>query len=201
MLTRAVGSKGGTGTILANPFHLFTNAERMRHGVKWLFRVIAAITAAGEEELKEQPVLRGGGSKELLQILSAVGLGDLPIGLRSPSSTSAGTCTRFGYTCSVGTPSSCAAAPIPLHPSATQTHTTALRITGPAANPKRSVNAISALPQSTATTVHASGHTDAMSGPFPLPRKDTPARSRTAPPAPAPAPARNTPTPADTSSP
>jgi hypothetical protein len=46
-LTRAVGSKGGTGTILANPYHFFINAERMRHGVKWLFRAIVALAAAG----------------------------------------------------------------------------------------------------------------------------------------------------------
>jgi hypothetical protein len=46
-LTRAVGSKGGTGTILTNPFHLFVNAELMRHGVKWLFRALVVIAAGG----------------------------------------------------------------------------------------------------------------------------------------------------------
>jgi hypothetical protein len=46
-LTRAVGSKGGAGTILTNPFHFFVRAERLRHGVKWLFRAIVAIAAAG----------------------------------------------------------------------------------------------------------------------------------------------------------
>jgi hypothetical protein len=46
-LFRAAGSKGGTGSILADPFLLFRNALQMHHGGKWVFLWILAIVAAG----------------------------------------------------------------------------------------------------------------------------------------------------------
>jgi hypothetical protein len=46
-LFRAAGSKGGTGSILADPFLLFLNALEMRHGGKWYIPCIIAVIAAG----------------------------------------------------------------------------------------------------------------------------------------------------------
>jgi hypothetical protein len=46
-LFRAAGSKGGTGSILADPFLLFFNALEMRHGGKWYLPCIIAVIAAG----------------------------------------------------------------------------------------------------------------------------------------------------------
>jgi hypothetical protein len=46
-LFRAVGSKGGTGTLLAAPFRLFSNALEMRHGGTWIFLCGLAIVAVG----------------------------------------------------------------------------------------------------------------------------------------------------------
>lgn len=46
-LTRAVGSKGGTATVLSNPLHLFVNAERLRHGIRWLFRAVIFLSLIG----------------------------------------------------------------------------------------------------------------------------------------------------------
>jgi hypothetical protein len=46
-LTRAVGSKGGAGNMLMAPFHLFINAERMRHGIKWLVGAVVVLAAVG----------------------------------------------------------------------------------------------------------------------------------------------------------
>jgi hypothetical protein len=46
-LFRAAGSKGGTGSILADPFLLFRNAVRMRHGAKWVFLWMLPIVVAG----------------------------------------------------------------------------------------------------------------------------------------------------------
>ena len=45
-LTKAVGSKGGAGTILTNPFHLFFNALYLRHGVRWLFLAFVCLMIA-----------------------------------------------------------------------------------------------------------------------------------------------------------
>jgi hypothetical protein len=46
-LFRAVGSKGGSGSMLAAPFLLFRNALTMRHGGMWIFLCGFAIVAAG----------------------------------------------------------------------------------------------------------------------------------------------------------
>jgi hypothetical protein len=46
-LFRAVGSKGGSGNLLAAPFLLFRNALEMRHGGKWIFLWGLAIVAVG----------------------------------------------------------------------------------------------------------------------------------------------------------
>jgi len=46
-LFRAVGSKGGTGSLLADPFLLFHNALEMRHGGKWIFFCSVAIVIVG----------------------------------------------------------------------------------------------------------------------------------------------------------
>lgn len=46
-LTRAVGSKGGAGSILAHPYQLFLNAVYLRHGYKWLFRAVIVLAVAG----------------------------------------------------------------------------------------------------------------------------------------------------------
>lgn len=67
-LTKAVGSKGGGGTILSNPFHLFINAERMRHGFRWLFLTMLVVAAAGA-------VLQRFGKQDLVDVL----LGEIAI--------------------------------------------------------------------------------------------------------------------------
>jgi hypothetical protein len=46
-LFRAVGSKGGTGSVLADPFLLFGNALDLRHGGMWVFLCGLAIVVAG----------------------------------------------------------------------------------------------------------------------------------------------------------
>jgi hypothetical protein len=46
-LFRAVGSKGGTGSLLTAPFRLFSNALEMRHGGKWIFLCGLTIVAVG----------------------------------------------------------------------------------------------------------------------------------------------------------
>jgi hypothetical protein len=46
-LFRAVGSKGGSGSLLAAPFRLFGNALEMRHGGMWIFVYGLAIVAVG----------------------------------------------------------------------------------------------------------------------------------------------------------
>ena len=46
-LTKAVASKGGAGTILSNPFHLFKNAAFLRHGIRWLLRAVIALIVLG----------------------------------------------------------------------------------------------------------------------------------------------------------
>ena len=46
-LFRAVGSKGGTGSLLTAPFLLFRNALEMRHGGMWIFLCGFAIVALG----------------------------------------------------------------------------------------------------------------------------------------------------------
>jgi hypothetical protein len=46
-LFRAVGSKGGSGSLLAAPFHLFPNALEMRHGGMWIFLCGFAIVVVG----------------------------------------------------------------------------------------------------------------------------------------------------------
>ena len=46
-LFRAVGSKGGSGSLLAAPFLLFGNALEMRHGGMWIFLCGLAIVVAG----------------------------------------------------------------------------------------------------------------------------------------------------------
>jgi hypothetical protein len=46
-LFRAVGSKGGTGSLLAAPFLLFGNALEMRHGGMWILFCGFAIVAVG----------------------------------------------------------------------------------------------------------------------------------------------------------
>jgi hypothetical protein len=46
-LFRAVGSKGGTGSVLADPFLLFGNALEMRHGGMWIFLCGLAIVVVG----------------------------------------------------------------------------------------------------------------------------------------------------------
>jgi hypothetical protein len=46
-LFRAVGSKGGTGSLLAAPFLLFRNALEMRHGGMWVFLWGFAIVVVG----------------------------------------------------------------------------------------------------------------------------------------------------------
>jgi len=46
-LFRAVGSKGGSGSLLAAPFLLFRNALEMRHGGMWIFLCGFAVVVAG----------------------------------------------------------------------------------------------------------------------------------------------------------
>jgi hypothetical protein len=46
-LFRAASSKGGTGSILADPFLLFRHAVQMRHGGKWVVLWILAIVLSG----------------------------------------------------------------------------------------------------------------------------------------------------------
>jgi hypothetical protein len=46
-LFRAVGTKGGTGSLLAAPFLLFRNALEMRHGGMWIFFCGLAIVVVG----------------------------------------------------------------------------------------------------------------------------------------------------------
>ena len=46
-LTSAAGSKGGAGSLLADPFLLFRNAMRMLQYGKWIAVAIAAVVAAG----------------------------------------------------------------------------------------------------------------------------------------------------------
>jgi hypothetical protein len=46
-LFRAVGSKGGSGSLLAAPFLLFRNALKIEHGGMWIFLCGFAIVAAG----------------------------------------------------------------------------------------------------------------------------------------------------------
>jgi hypothetical protein len=46
-LFRAAGSKGGTGSIFADPFLLFRNAVQMRHGMKWVFLWMLVVVVMG----------------------------------------------------------------------------------------------------------------------------------------------------------
>ena len=46
-LFRAVGSKGGSSSLLAGPFLLFRNALELRHGGMWIFFSLLAIVVAG----------------------------------------------------------------------------------------------------------------------------------------------------------
>jgi hypothetical protein len=68
-LFRAVGSKGGTGSLLADPFLLFGNALEMRHGGMWIFLCGLAIVVAGF--LAQRYWKKSIGSIVVLQLLTA----------------------------------------------------------------------------------------------------------------------------------
>jgi len=68
-LFRAVGSKGGSGSLLAAPFLLFGNALEMRHGGMWIFLWGLAIVAVGV--LAQRYWKKSIGYIVMLQVLAA----------------------------------------------------------------------------------------------------------------------------------
>jgi hypothetical protein len=68
-LFRAVGSKGGTGSLLADPFLLFHNALEMRHGGKWIFLCGLVIVVVGV--LAQRYWKSGTGQIVMLQLVAA----------------------------------------------------------------------------------------------------------------------------------
>jgi hypothetical protein len=68
-LFRAVGSKGGKGSLLADPYLLFRNALDMRHGGKWIFLWALVIVAVGV--LAQRYWKRGAGQVVMLQLVTS----------------------------------------------------------------------------------------------------------------------------------
>jgi hypothetical protein len=68
-LFRAVGSKGGTSSLLADPFLLFHNALEMRHGGKWIFLWGLVIVVLGV--LAQRYWKSGTGQIVMLQLVAA----------------------------------------------------------------------------------------------------------------------------------